>query len=43
MVNFYTKYINCPPANITADDTYATLAQVAGTYQLMFLFDFILI
>lgn len=29
MVNFYTKYINCPPANVTADDNYATLAQVA--------------
>ncbi|XP_041454046.1 dipeptidase 1-like [Lytechinus variegatus] len=29
MVNFYTKYINCPPQNVTADDGYATLAQVA--------------
>eukprot|EP00057_Strongylocentrotus_purpuratus_P010722 XP_011665196.1 PREDICTED: dipeptidase 1-like [Strongylocentrotus purpuratus] len=29
MVNFYTKYINCPPANVTADDNYATLGQVA--------------
>ncbi|XP_072014131.1 dipeptidase 1-like [Amphiura filiformis] len=29
MVNFYTKYINCPPANITADVNYANLTQVA--------------
>nr|XP_054763318.1 dipeptidase 1-like [Lytechinus pictus] len=29
MVNFYTKYINCPPQNVTADDGYATLVQVA--------------
>eukprot|EP00057_Strongylocentrotus_purpuratus_P034965 XP_797213.4 PREDICTED: dipeptidase 1 [Strongylocentrotus purpuratus] len=30
MVNFYTYYINCPPGNVTADDTYATLAQIAN-------------
>ncbi|XP_041454447.1 dipeptidase 1-like [Lytechinus variegatus] len=29
MVNFYTLYINCPPNNVTADPSYATLAQVA--------------
>ncbi|XP_072013991.1 dipeptidase 1-like [Amphiura filiformis] len=29
MVNFATKYINCPPMNITDDTSYATLAQVA--------------
>ncbi|XP_071488261.1 dipeptidase 1-like [Diadema antillarum] len=30
MVNFYTLYINCPPGNISADTSEATLDQIAN-------------